>query len=63
MTIRVADLPIPSGVTIEIDPEAPVAVAQPPRAREEAEGEAVEGESAVAGETAGAAADGDAEES
>jgi large subunit ribosomal protein L25 len=44
-SIRVADLPLPAGVTTDVDPEAPVATGQPPRvqALEEAEGEGAEG--------------------
>ena len=62
-TIRVAELSLPSGVTTELDPEAPVVVGQAPQVSEadlvpegaEEEAAAEEGAEAVAeGEAAGA---------
>jgi large subunit ribosomal protein L25 len=67
-TIRVGDLSLPSGVTTEVDPEEPVAVAQVSRAtieadqlEAEAEAEAAEGEGEAGAEDAegGTAAGGD----
>jgi len=64
--IRVSDVTLPSGVTSDVDPEAAIAVGQPPRvvtAEEEgegAEGEGAEGASAEAsggGETSEAASE------
>jgi large subunit ribosomal protein L25 len=57
-TIRVADLPLPSGVTTDVDPEEPVVVAQSTVAAEVAEGEPAEGAEAAAEGTTGAAAGG-----
>ena len=63
--IRVGDLKLPAGVSTEIDPEAPVVIAQAaqvvdlgeePEAEEGEEGEAVEGEVAEGAEGAEAAA-------
>lgn len=56
--IRVAELALPKGVSVELDPEVPVVVGQPPRVHvvEAApEGEAAAGEGAGAGERAEAA--------
>ena len=71
-TVRVGDLPLPEGVTTEVDPEAPVVVGQPPQVTEadlvtEAEAEAQAEEAAAAGAEAaagpeGAAAGGEAGE-
>ncbi|HEY3940881.1 MAG TPA: 50S ribosomal protein L25 [Acidimicrobiales bacterium] len=50
-TIRVADLPLPSGVSTEVDPEAAVVIGQPPRiagAEEGGEAPAAEGAPAEA---------------
>lgn len=64
-TIRVGDLSLPSGVTTEVDPEEPVAVAQVSRATIEAEqleAEELEAAAEVEGgaeEGEGAAGDGD----
>lgn len=60
-TVRVGDLKLPSGVTTEVDPEAPVAIAQPPQVTEEGlvSEAAAEGDGAEAGaeaEAPGAAA-------
>ncbi len=46
--VRVADLPLPEGVTTELDGESIVVIGQPPRVvvEEAAEGEAAEGEAA-----------------
>jgi large subunit ribosomal protein L25 len=41
-TIRVADLKLAPGIIVDLDPEAPIAVAQAPRAREEEGAEAGE---------------------
>ncbi|MGH9154708.1 MAG: 50S ribosomal protein L25 [Acidimicrobiales bacterium] len=41
-TIRVGDLPLPEGVTTDVDPEAPVVVGQPPQVEVSAD-EATEG--------------------
>jgi large subunit ribosomal protein L25 len=58
-TIRVAELGLPSGVSSEMDPEAPVVVGQAPQV---SEADLVpEGEEAVAEEGAEAAAEGEAE--
>jgi large subunit ribosomal protein L25 len=58
-TIRVAELGLPSGVTSEVDPEAPVVVGQAPQV---SEADLVpEGEEAVAEEGAEAAAEGEGE--
>jgi large subunit ribosomal protein L25 len=58
--IRVGDLALPAGVTTEVDPEEPVAVAQVTRA--EAEPEAAEGEAAGEAEgEGGAEGEGDGE--
>jgi large subunit ribosomal protein L25 len=60
-TIRVAELGLPSGVTTEMDPEAPVVVGQAPQVSEAdlvtegEEGVAEEGAEAVEGEEAAAA--------
>ncbi len=51
--VRVSDLPLPEGVTTEIDPESAIAIGQPPRvvaAEESGEGE--EGAGEAAGESA-----------
>ncbi|HLN16998.1 MAG TPA: 50S ribosomal protein L25 [Acidimicrobiales bacterium] len=50
--VRVADLPLPEGVTTELDGESIVVIGQPPRVvvEEAAEGEAAEGEAAEGGE-------------
>ncbi len=57
-TIRVADLVLAEGVTIELDPETPIAVGQPPRARteEEAEGEGEAAEQGADGTVSSSAA-------
>jgi large subunit ribosomal protein L25 len=48
--IRVSDLPLPDGVTTDLDPESAVAIGQPPRVvTEEGEGEGEEGAEGVAG--------------
>jgi large subunit ribosomal protein L25 len=47
-TIRIADLKLAPGILIDLDPEAPIAVAQAPRAREEEAGEVGEGTEAEA---------------
>src|ERR1700723_837599 len=48
--IRVSDLPLPDGVTTDLDPESAVAIGQPPRVvTEEGEGEGEEGAESVAG--------------
>jgi large subunit ribosomal protein L25 len=58
-TIRVAELGLPSGVSSEMDPEAPVVVGQAPQV---SEADLVpEGEEALAEEGAEAAAEGEAE--
>jgi large subunit ribosomal protein L25 len=62
-TIRVADLPLPAGVTTDLDPEEPVVVAArgvaEPTEAEAAEGEGAEGaEGEAAGGGAGAAGQG-----
>jgi large subunit ribosomal protein L25 len=51
--VRVSDLPLPEGVTTEVDPESAIAIGQPPRvvtAEESGEGE--EGAGEAAGESA-----------
>ena len=59
--IRVSDVTLPSGVTTDVDPEAAIAIGQPPRVvSAEEEGEGVEGE---AGEGAAAEAGGGGETS
>lgn len=69
-TVRVGDLPLPAGVTTDVDPEAPVVVGQPPQVTDadlvtDAEAEAAaalggpEGAQAAAGE-AGASGPGHA---
>jgi large subunit ribosomal protein L25 len=50
LSIRVGDLPLPSGVTTEVDPELAVVVGQPPQAG--AEAAAIEEEAAAAEEAA-----------
>lgn len=69
-SIRVADLKLPEGVTIDLDPETTLVVGQPPQVSEadlvteaEAEAEAEVAEAAAAAEEAGEApAEGDAGE-
>ena len=59
--VRIADLTIPSGVEVDLDPETIIAAGQPPRVvREEGEGQAAEGEEegAEAGEKATAGGSG-----
>lgn len=54
--VRVSDLALPDGVTTDVDPEAAVAIGQPPRVvtDEETAGEGEEGaEAGAAGESAG----------
>jgi len=59
--VRVSDITLPAGVTIDVDPESIVVAGQPPRVQavEEApaEGEEAEGEAAAAGEEGGAPAE------
>jgi large subunit ribosomal protein L25 len=56
--IRVSELPLPDGVTTDVDPESAVAIGQPPRViTEEGEGE---GEGAEGAEGTGAESSGDA---
>ncbi|HET7489945.1 MAG TPA: 50S ribosomal protein L25 [Acidimicrobiales bacterium] len=57
-TVRVSDLRLPAGVTTEVDPEAAVVVAQPPRVAEEAEGEEAAGEAPAEGGGEAPAAEG-----
>lgn len=53
-SIRVADLVLPANVTTELDPEAPVAIGQPPRVQAVAAGEGEEGaETGAEGEAGG----------
>ena len=60
--IRVSDVTLPSGVTTDVDPEAAIAIGQPPRVvSAEEEGEGAEGE--TAGEGAAAEAGGGGETS
>lgn len=53
--IRVGDLPLPSGVRTEVDPEDPVALGEVTRAAMEAAAEEEEGEEAAEGEDSGEA--------
>jgi large subunit ribosomal protein L25 len=53
--VRVSDLPLPTGVTTDVDPESAVAVGQPPRVT--VEEEAAEGEAGEEGAEAGAGAE------
>jgi large subunit ribosomal protein L25 len=55
-SLRVSDLPLPEGVTTDVDPEAAVAIAHPPRHELEPEVEA-EAAEAVAGSEQPAASD------
>ncbi len=48
--IRVADLSLPEGVTVDLDEEAPVVVGQPPRIHAEAGAEEADGEATEASE-------------
>lgn len=48
--IRVGDLRLPAGVTIDLEDEAPLVTGVPPRVMAAATGEAAEGEAAAAGE-------------
>jgi large subunit ribosomal protein L25 len=53
--VRVSDLPLPKGVSIDVDPETAVAIGQPPRVvtlEEEEEAEAAEGEAEAEAEGA-----------
>lgn len=59
--ITVADLKLPAGVAIDLDPETVLVVAHPPRVA--AEGAVAEGEAAAEGEGAGADATAAAEDS
>jgi large subunit ribosomal protein L25 len=61
MVIKVADLTIPSDVTLLTDPDDVVAKVQPPRVEVEPEPEVAEGEEAAEAEGEGAAAEGAAE--
>jgi large subunit ribosomal protein L25 len=69
-TIRVADLTLPEGVTIDLDPEFSLVVGQPPQVSEAdlvteeevAEGEAAEAAAAEAAEGEGEGAEGEAAE-
>jgi large subunit ribosomal protein L25 len=65
--IRVADIPLPSGVTTSVDPEAPVVTVLTMRTpvldEEEAEREAAAAEAAEGEAAEGDAAEGDAAES
>jgi large subunit ribosomal protein L25 len=54
--VRVSDLPLPTGVTTDVDPESAVAVGQPPRVTVEEEA-AAEGEGGEEGAEAGAGAE------
>ncbi|HVT42135.1 MAG TPA: 50S ribosomal protein L25 [Acidimicrobiales bacterium] len=63
--VRVSDLPLPAGVTTDVEPETAVAIGQPPRVvveEEPAEGEAAEGAEGAEGEAASAEAGGGASE-
>ncbi len=60
--VRVSDLPLPEGVTTEVDPESAIAIGQPPRvvaAEEPGEGEegAVETAAEAGGQSPEAAAE------
>ncbi len=63
--IRVSDLPLPSGVTTDVDPESAIAIGQPPRVTTEgvAEGEEGEGGATAAEAGGGEAAEAASEES
>lgn len=52
--IRVGDLPLPAGVTVEVDAETTVVAGHPPRVHVEALEEGVEGEAAAAESTSSA---------
>ena len=58
-SVRIADLQVPAGVEISLDPETVIATGLPPRVvREEGEGEGVEGEAVEGAAAEGGAADG-----
>ncbi|MGO9559746.1 MAG: 50S ribosomal protein L25 [Acidimicrobiales bacterium] len=56
-SVRVSDLRLPEGVTTDVDPEAAVAIAHPPRAHE-VEAEAEPAEAAAGGESPAASDEG-----
>jgi large subunit ribosomal protein L25 len=59
-SLRVSDLQLPEGVTTDVDPEAAIAIAHPPRheVEPEAEAEGEAGEAAAGGEPAAASDEG-----